>query len=68
MNATEGHVEAQTGRVRAEMQVDQAQALMRVLDSIRESDRARFRETMWLAALLVATVAGAAGLIIAVLR
>ena len=59
--ATEGYVEAQTGRLKAEMQAQ-------VIEAIQQSDRARFRETMWLAALMVASVASAAGLVIAVLR
>ena len=59
--ATEGYVEAQTGRLKAEMQAQ-------VVEAIQQSDRARFRETMWLAALMVASVASAAGLVIAVLR
>ena len=42
--------------------------MFRVLEAIQQSDRARFRETMWLAALIVASVASAAGLVIAVLR
>ncbi|MXY76860.1 MAG: hypothetical protein F4Y40_07220 [Acidimicrobiia bacterium] len=59
--ATEGYVEAQTGRLKAEMQAQ-------VIEAIQQSDRARFRETMWLAALMLASVASAAGLVIAVLR
>ena len=59
--ATEGYVEAQTGRLKAEMQAQ-------VIEAIQQSDRARFRETMWLATLMVASVASAAGLVIAVLR
>jgi len=38
-----------------------------VMEAIQKSDRARFRETMWLATLMVASVASAAGLVIAVL-
>ena len=59
--ATERYVEAQTGRIKAEMQAQ-------VIEAIQQSDRARFRETIWLAALIVASVASAAGLVIAVLR
>lgn len=59
--ATEGYVEAQTGRLKAEMQAQ-------VIEAIQQSDRARFRETMWLATLMVTSVASAAGLVIAVLR
>ncbi|MCY4622169.1 MAG: hypothetical protein OXD34_10125 [bacterium] len=59
--ATEGFVEAQAGRLKAEMQTQ-------VIEAIQQSDRARFRETMWLATLMVASVATAAGIVIAVLR
>ena len=59
--ATEGYVEAQTGRLEAGVQAQ-------VIEAIQQSDRARFRETMWLAALMVASVASAADLVIAVLR
>lgn len=66
--ATEGYVEAQTQRLKAEVQAENAEAGIRIVEAIRASDRARFRETMWLAGLVFAMVASAAGLIIAVLR
>lgn len=68
MTATEGYVEAQTERLKAEVEAENAKTMVRVVEAIRQSDRARFRETMWLAALIVASVASAAGLVIAVLR
>lgn len=68
MAATEGYVEAQTERLKAEVEAENAKTMVRVVEAIRQSDRARFRETMWLAALIVASVASAAGLVIAVLR
>ena len=68
MTATEGYVEAQTERLKAEVEAENAKTMVRVLEAIQQSDRARFRETMWLAALIVASVAAAAGLVIAVLR
>ena len=66
--ATEGYVEAQTGRLKAEVQAENAEAATRILKHLRESDRARFRETMWLAAIFFASIASAAGVVIAVLR
>lgn len=60
MTVTEGYVEAQVGRIEAEIESD-------LVTAIRESDRTRFRETMWLAGLIFAMIASATGLIIAVL-
>ena len=60
MTVTEGYVEAQVGRIKAEIESD-------LVTAIRESDRTRFRETMWLAGLILAMIASATGLIIAVL-
>ncbi|MDE0369816.1 MAG: hypothetical protein OXK79_01435 [Chloroflexota bacterium] len=60
MTVTEGFVEAQAERIKAE-------AMAALVEAMRESDRARFRETMWLAGLVFAMVASATGLILAVL-
>ena len=60
MTVTEGFVEAQAERIKAE-------AMAVLVEAMRESDRARFRETMWLAGLVFAMVASATGLILAVL-
>ena len=57
---TEGYVQAQTGRLRAEAQSDIAQALL-------EIEKGRVKQTYWFIAWLTALVASAAGLIIAVL-
>ena len=67
-NATEGYVEAQTGRLRAEVQVENAQMQYRMIEAPQQLERAAFRQTLWLAALIVASFASAAGLVIAVLR
>ena len=67
-NATEGYVEAQTGRLEAEVRAENAQTLNRIIEAVHESERAAFRQTLWLAALIVASIASAAGLVIAVLR
>ena len=67
-NATEGYVEAQTGRMKAEVRAENAQALNRMIETVHQAERASFRQTLWLAALIVASVASAAGLVIAVLR
>ena len=58
--ATEGYVDSQTARMKAETHAD-------LIEALRESDRLRFRETMWLAALILAGIGVATGLIIAVL-
>ena len=66
--ATEGYVDAQTDRLNERVRADQAEALLRIAEYIRESDKARFRETMWMTGVLLAAIASVAGLIIAVLR
>lgn len=53
-------MEAQAERIKAE-------ATAALVEAMRESDRARFRETMWFAGLVFAMVASATGLILAVL-
>lgn len=58
--ATEGYVDSQTQRMKAETHAI-------IVEAIRESDRSRFRETLWLAGLIFAMIASASGLIIAVL-
>lgn len=60
---TEGYVDAQTGRVKAEAEIAIRDALLRLIESQRQSDRARFRETIWLAGLIFA----AAGVVVAVI-
>ena len=56
------------GYVKAEVKAQQSEALLRVVEAVRQSDKARFRETMWFAGLIFAMIASATGLIIAVLR
>lgn len=50
----------------------QSKALLRLLEAQHQREqqfqRDAFRQTMWLAAIVVASVASAAGLVIAVLR
>ena len=58
--ATEGYVEAQTGRMKAELRAE-------TLETLRQSDRVYFRQTMWAVALIIAAIASATGLLIAVL-
>ena len=67
-NATEGYVEAQTERLKAEVRAENAQALNRMIEAVHQAERAAFRRTLSLAALIVASIAYAAGLVIAVLR
>lgn len=67
-SATEGYVGAQTGRLKAEVRAENVQALNRVIEAVHQAERAGFRRTLWLAALIVASIASAAGLVIAVLR
>ena len=66
--ATEGYVDAQTDRLNQRVRADQAAAFLRIAEYIHESDKARFRETMWMTGVLLAAIASVAGLIIAVLR
>lgn len=63
MNAqvTEGYVEAQTARMKAE-------TYAQWIEAVQRSERAAFRQTMWLAALILAGIASATGVIIAVLK
>ena len=63
MSVTEGYLEAQTQRLRAEAQTDLANALLKVVESQRESDRAAFRLGMW----MISSVFAAAGVVIAVI-
>ncbi|MDE0169726.1 MAG: hypothetical protein OXS29_09450 [bacterium] len=68
VNATEGYTKSQTGRLKAEVQAENAQAFSRMIEAVHQAERAAFRQTLWLAALIVASIASAAGLVIAVLR
>lgn len=68
VNAAEGYVEAQTGRLKAEVRAENAQALNRMIEAVHQAERAGFRQTLSLAVLIVVSVASAAGLVIAVLR
>ena len=58
---TEGYVEAQTARMKAE-------TYAQWIEAVQRSERAAFRQTMWLAALILAGIASATGVIIAVLK
>lgn len=75
MTATESLVdvkdEARQAEVRTDIagvRTDLAGALLTILDGQRQSDRAAFHRTMWLIATVIASVASAAGIVIAVLR
>ena len=67
-NTKEGYVEAQTGQLKAEVRAENARTLNRMIEAVHQAERAAFRQTLWLAALIVASIASAAGLVIAVLR
>ena len=54
-------------RTNAEVQDKISDALLQVLEGQRQSDRSAFQRMMWFAALIVATVASASGVIIAVM-
>lgn len=63
-NTTEGYVEAQTGRLKAETDTAVARALLTIQEGIH-------REARWIVAVVlgsVATAATALGVLIAVLR
>ncbi len=63
--------EARQAKVRTDLagvRTDLAGALLTILDGQRQSDRAAFHLTMWLIATVIASVASAAGIVIAVLR
>ena len=65
---TESLVDAQDEARQAEVRTDLAGALLTILEGQRQSDRAAFRRTMWLIATIIASVASAAGIVIAVLQ
>ena len=63
--------EARQAEVRTDIagvRADIAGALLTIIQDQRQSDRAAFQRTMWLIATVIASVAAAAGLVIAVLQ
>ncbi|MDE0170289.1 MAG: hypothetical protein OXS29_12370 [bacterium] len=58
---TEGYVEAQAARMKAE-------TYAQWMEAVQRSERAAFHRTMWLAALILAGIASATGVVIAVLK
>ena len=65
---TESLVDAKDEARQAEGRTDLANALMRVLEHQRESERAAFRLGMWMISSVFAAAAAAAGIVIAVLK
>lgn len=65
---TESLVDAKDEARQAEVRTDLAGALLTILEGQRQSDRAAFHRTMWLIATIIASVASAAGIVIAVLK
>ena len=65
---TESLVDAKDEARQAEVRTDIATSLLTILDGQRQSDRSAFHRTMWLVATVIASVASAAGIVIAVLR
>ena len=75
MTVTESLVDAKDEARQAEVRTDIASvrtdlagSLLTILDGQRQAERAAFHQTMWLIATVIASVASAAGIIIAVLQ
>ena len=58
---TEGYVDAQTGRMKAELRAE-------TLETLRRSDQVYFRQTMRVVGVLLAAIASATGVIIVALK
>ena len=65
---TEALVDAKNEARQAETRTEIADALLKVLEGQRQSDRAAFRLCMWMITSVFAAAAAAAGIVIAVLR
>lgn len=64
---TDGYIDAKAAEIHAKARADLAAALLKVVESQRESDRAAFRLGMWTISLVIAAAAAVVGVILSVL-
>ncbi|MCY4369284.1 MAG: hypothetical protein OXF41_07640 [bacterium] len=64
---TDSYIDAKAAEVHAKARADLAAALIKVVESQRESDRAAFRLGMWMTSVVIAAAAAVVGVILAVL-
>ena len=64
---TDSYIDTKAAEVHAQARADLAAALLKVVESQRESDRAAFRLGMWMISVVIAAAAAVVGVILAVL-
>ena len=64
---TDSYIDAKAAEIHAKARADLAAALLKVVESQRESDRAAFRLGMWMISVVIAAAAAVVGAILAVL-
>lgn len=67
-NVNEALVDAKVAAQQAQARTDLADALLKVVEGQRESDRAAFRLGMWMISSVFAASAAVVGIVIAVLK